>query len=170
MVDRYRRLRAGVHTTLARQGEHWPPVAGVPVAELARAGRAAGIEVGRETSRNGWDRDPEDRSGLAHRFYGPNGWTTFTVDRSGVGQAPTRARPEAGVRDLGADDRPPMSVPLIQERPDHLGWVLGGGAAPGEPPSPTCESMGFVVAWFTLERAVGPPQRRGLCSRPLRPL
>lgn len=129
MVDRYRRLRAGVHTTLARQGEHWPPVTGAPVAELARAGRAAGVEVGRETSRNGWDRDPEDRSGLAHRFYGPNGWTSFTVDRNGVGQAPTRTRPEAGVRDLTAGNRKPMSAPLIAAPPDHLGWVVGGGVA-----------------------------------------
>ncbi|MEM7096009.1 MAG: hypothetical protein AAF567_23595 [Actinomycetota bacterium] len=99
LVGRYRRLRNGVHTTLGQRGEQWPPVTGGPVAELARAGRAASVEVGRQTGNAGWDRDPDDRSGAARRFFGPNGWTPFTVGDGGPRVATPRSRPDARPRD-----------------------------------------------------------------------
>lgn len=115
MVARYRRLRNGVHTTVSAHGEQWPPPAGSPVAELARAARAASLEVGRETSRFGWDRNPDDRTGAGRRFFGPNGWTPFTVDSDGPGESPPRSRPTASTR-------PRAGAASTGDRPNTTSW------------------------------------------------
>ena len=112
LAARYRRLRNGMHTTIAVDGEHWPPRPDAPIAELARSARAASIDVGRETSRLGWDRNPDDRTGAGRRFFGPNGWTPFTVDADGPGESPPLSRPGATAR----RDAPPEPAPWKTDR------------------------------------------------------
>ena len=124
LVARYRRLRNGVHTTIATRGEQWPPEADAPIAELARAARAAALPVGRETSRFGWDRNPDDRTGAGRRFFGPNGWTPFTVDEHGPGESPPRSRPDAATRPRNGSDAA-RHAEAAWRQDNALPWVGG---------------------------------------------
>lgn len=124
LVARYRRLRNGVHTTVSARGEQWPPSPDAPIAELARAARAAALDVGRETSRFGWDRNPDDRTGAGRRFFGPNGWTPFTVDDSGPGESPPRSRPDATTRPRNPGQESPATGKGWKQD-NTLAWVGG---------------------------------------------
>ncbi len=126
LVARYRRLRNGVHTTVAVRGEQWPPTSDAPLAELARAARAASLDVGRETSRFGWDRNPDDRSGVSRRFFGPNGWTPFTVDADGPSESLPRSRPDASTRPRASAPGGQTAQGDEWKQDMRLPWIGGG--------------------------------------------
>lgn len=95
LVGRYRRLRIGMHNTLATRKNHWPPAKDAPVAELAQFAHVAGVEIGRGTSRQGWQPNPDDPSGSSDRFFSDEGWTTYVASDQGLRREPSRGRPDA---------------------------------------------------------------------------
>ena len=125
LVARYRRLRNGVHTSVAVRGEQWPPTSDAPIAELARAARAASLDVGRHTSRFGWDRNPDDRTGVGRRFFGPNGWTPFTVDTDGPGESLPRSRPDASTRPRAGSSTTGQPEGDVWKQDVRLPWIGG---------------------------------------------
>lgn len=95
-ASRYRRLLHGAHTTINATATHWPPLSHerpAPVAELARLGRAADIEVGPGSSPMGWAKDPDTRGAM--RFVGRDGFTPFVAEDEALSLSTPPTRPEA---------------------------------------------------------------------------